>query len=257
MSDGWFCFNELVCLNCAVLRSQKKLVPEMNGEELDFGLSNGYFRMQQRMFTCQFEYFGNRLSPVLWLRIVMANVQYEKKQRSLLKANEKFSVAVKPLTPSEEIETLYAAYRSSVNFDAPDSVESCLHDGASPDAFVSSVVEVRDEGRLIAAGIFDNGSRSIAGIMNFYHPAYRKYSLGKYLMLLKINYARAQQKTYYYPGYIATDYDKFDYKLFACEAATEVFDSSNGTWLPFSWETAAKLSAAIVNKSGLITLTTE
>ena len=229
----------------------------MNGEELDFALSNGYFRMQQQMFTCQFESFANRLCPVLWLRIVVGNVQYGKSQRRLLKTNEKFSVAVRPLTRSEEIDTLYAAYRSSVNFDAPDSVESCLQDGATHNAFVSSVVEVRDKGHLIAAGIFDNGSRSIAGIMNFYHPAYRKHSLGKYLMLLKINYAQAQQKTYYYPGYIAADYAKFDYKLFACEAATEVFDSRSGTWLPFSWETAEQLSAAISNRIESIALTTK
>lgn len=229
----------------------------MNGEELDFSLSKGYFRMQQRMFTCQFESFANRLCPVLWLRIVLANVQYGKSQRRLLKINETFSVTVKPLTRSDEIETLYATYRSSVNFDAPDSVESCLRDGAAHDAFTSSVIEVRDKGSLIAAGIFDNGSRSIAGIMNFYHPAYRKHSLGKYLMLLKINYAQAQQKTYYYPGYIAADYTKFDYKLFACEVATEVFDSSNGMWLPFSWETATRLSTAIKNRIGAIVLTTD
>ncbi|GAB3222269.1 GNAT family N-acetyltransferase [Spirosoma arcticum] len=231
----------------------------MKGSKLDSCLSNGYFRMQQKVFTCQFEFFGSQLCSVLWLRVVVANVSYGKDQRRLLRVNEKFSVAVTPFVLSDELEGLYAAYRNSVNFDAPDSVESCLLGGTTHNAFMSHVTEVRDNGRLIAAGIFDDGSQSIAGIMNFYHPAYRKHSLGKYLMLQKINYAQAQQKTYYYPGYIAPDYAKFDYKLFACEAATEVFDSSSGTWLPFSWETATKLSAAILNRIriGSITLTTD
>lgn len=228
----------------------------MKGSKLDLCLSNGYFRMQQRVFTCHFEFFGNQLCPVLWLRVVLANVSYGKDQRRLLRANEKFSVTVKPFVLSEEIETLYALYRSSVNFDAPDSIESCLLDGATHNAFMSYVVEIRDKNKLIAAGIFDNGLQSIAGIMNFYHPAYRKHSLGKYLMLLKINHAQAHEKTYYYPGYLVANYPKFDYKLFPCAAATEVFDSVNGVWLPFSWETATALSEGIINRIGPITLTT-
>ena len=229
----------------------------MKGSKLDICLSNGYFRMQQHVFTCQAEFFGNRLCPVLWLRVVLANVRYESKQRRLLRINEKFSVAIKPFVRSEELETLYTVYENSVDFDAPDSVETNLLDGAAQNAFASYVIEVRDGSQLIAAGIFDDGFRSIAGIMNFYHPEYRKYSLGKYLMLLKINYAQTQQKTYYYPGYLVSDYPKFDYKLFPCEAATEVFDSASGRWLPFSWETVAALSADIMGETGPVVPSTD
>lgn len=217
---------------------------------MDAYLSNGYFRMQQSVFTCHSEFFDGRFRPVLWLRVVLANVRYETNQRRLFRINEKFSVVIKPFVLSEEIETLYAVYRSSVDFDAPHSVKSCLLDANTNSVFMTYVVEIREGNQLIAAGIFDNGSQSIAGIMNFYHPEYRRYSLGKYLMLLKINHARAQEKTYYYPGYLVSSYPKFDYKLFACEAATEVFDSINGMWLPFSWETVATLSADIVSKTG-------
>ncbi|MBC8082847.1 MAG: arginine-tRNA-protein transferase, partial [Hymenobacter sp.] len=90
------------------------------------------------------------------------------------------------------------------------------------------------------------GTRSLAGIMNFYHPAYRKHSLGKYLMLLKINHALSQQKTHYYPGYLVHNYPKFDYKLFACPAATEVYDCATGQWLPFAWAAVATHSAGLL-----------
>ena len=198
--------------------------------------------MQQDIFTCQVVLFGDSLCSVHWLRIVLANVKYGTKQLGLLRRNEKFSVTIKPLVLSREIENLYKLYKSAINFDAPDSVESCLLDGATYTVFDTYGIEVRDENRLIAVGIFDNGNQSIAGIMNFYHPEYRKYSLGKYLMMLKINYARSQHKAYYYPGYLARNYTKFDYKLFPCEAATEVFDSGYGRWLPFSWSTVVALS---------------
>ena len=82
--------------------------------------------------------------------------------------------------------------------------------------------------------------------MNFYDPNYRKYSLGKYLMLLKINYAQQQQYDYYYPGYVVSYYPKFDYKLFAAESATEVFDAINDRWLPFSWETVRELAEELM-----------
>ena len=214
----------------------------MKGSALDLCLSRGYFRMQQDIFTCQFVFFEDMFYSVHWLRIALANVTYGKKQLRLLRINEKFSVEIKPLVLSAELEALYAIYRNSINFDAPESVEACLLGGARHNSFDTYVIEIRDENRLIAAGIFDNGLRTIAGIMNFYHPDYRKQSLGKYLMLLKINHARIQQKMYYYPGYIVKDYPKFDYKLFACEAATEVFDPFSGRWPPFSWDTVNNLS---------------
>ena len=214
----------------------------MKGRKLDLCLSMGYFRMQQDVFTCQYVYFEDKLCTVHWLRIVLAAVTYGKHQLRLLRSNEKFSVAVKPFRLTNELETLYAHYRNAVNFDAPESVEECLMNGDIDNAFDTFVIEVRDDARLIAAGIFDNGLDSIAGIMNFYHPDYRKYSLGKYLMLQKINFARLKNKVYYYPGYLANDYPKFDYKLFPCQAATEVFDEGSGNWLPFSWELVKYLS---------------
>lgn len=220
----------------------------MKGSELDLCLGMGYFRMHQEIFTCQYLLINDTVCPVHWLRINLADVEYKAKQRSLLRSNEKFQVIVKPFALTDDIEALYTLYKSAVDFDAPESVDAWLFNGARYDAFDTCSVEVRDGDALIAVGIFDNGAHSIAGIMNFYHPAYRKHSLGKYLMLQKINLARLQQKLYYYPGYIVSNYPKFDYKLFPCEAATEVFDSRHGQWVSFSWETVNAQAADMLNE---------
>lgn len=212
---------------------------------LDLALSQGYFRMQQQVFTCRYVYFNELAYPVHWLRIVLAAVKFGPKQNRLLRINEPFSVTVRPLVITAELENLYALYWSSLDFDAPYSVESCLLDGSRHTLFHTYVIEVRDEEKLIAAGIFDEGQRSIAGIMNFYHPDYHRQSLGKYLMLLKIKYAQQHQKIWYYPGYLVGHYSKFDYKLFACREATEVYDAINGQWLLFSWETTKMLEEAL------------
>ncbi len=221
-------------------------LPVIPGEMLDYYLSQGYYRMQQDLFTCRFLPREGQLNTVHWLRIVLPQVQYGPKQRRLLRLNERFSVSVKPLRLTTEYETLYARYRQNLDFDTSASLEALLLDGATHTVFRTEIVEVRDQGQLIAAGILDAGSDSIAGIVNFYDPAYRKHSLGKYLLLLKMEYARQQQKAYYYPGYLVHGDPKFDYKLFACQPATEVFDALNSQWLPFSWAEVERQSAAIL-----------
>ncbi|TGE20812.1 GNAT family N-acetyltransferase [Hymenobacter aquaticus] len=218
----------------------------MPGYALDYYLSQGYYRMHQDLFTCRVLPIDGGLYSVHWLRLVLADVQDGPEQRRLRRLNERFSVTLRQFRLTPELEELYAAYRGSISFDAPPTVESFILAGSDHNVFSTGVVEVRDGSRLIAAGIFDSGARSLAGIMNFYHPDYRKYSLGKYLMLLKIDHARRQQYTYYYPGYLVHNYPKFDYKLFACPAATEVFDALNSCWLPFSREVVARQSVELL-----------
>lgn len=213
---------------------------------LDYYLSQGYYRMHQDLFTCRFLPIEGGLYTVHWLRFVLADMQYGPEQRRLLRLNERFSTSIRPFRITSELEELYAQYRSSITFDAPETVEAFILAGAKHNVFNSEVIEVRDGGLLIAAGIFDSGLQSLAGIMNFYHPEYRKHSLGKYLMLLKINHALGHQKAYYYPGYVVHNYPKFDYKLFPCPRATEVFDCVSGLWLPYSREVVASQSAELM-----------
>ena len=219
------------------------------GRVLDYYLGLGYYRMNQDLFTCRFLPVGEQLYTVHWLRLVLARVQYGSKQRRLFRLNEQFAATVKHFRITAEYEALYTRYYQSLDFDTADSLEALLLAGATHTVFDTKIVEVRDGGELIAAGIFDCGSASIMGIVNFYHPDYRKHSLGKYLLLLKTEYARSQQLTYYYPGYLVHGYPKFDYKLFASLEATEVFDCLGSQWLPFSWEAVAQQSAALLPNS--------
>ncbi|MFD1467986.1 GNAT family N-acetyltransferase [Hymenobacter caeli] len=217
------------------------------GAALDYYLGQGYYRMRQDLFTCQFLPHDGQLHTVHWLRVVLRDAQFGPKQRHLLRRNAAFSVAVRPFRLTAEYEELYSRYRESLDFEASETLaELLLADDTEHSVFNTEIVEVRDGDLLVAAGIFDQGVDSIAGIVNFYHPAYRQHSLGKYLMLLKIAHAQQQHKAYYYPGYVVHGYPKFDYKLWACPAATEVFDCYRHQWPLFSWEVMAQQSAAIV-----------
>jgi arginyl-tRNA--protein-N-Asp/Glu arginylyltransferase len=220
--------------------------PVIRGEALDFYLSQGYYRMQQNLFTCQFVPFDDRIYSVHWLRLVLARVEWGPEQRRLMRRNAPLAATIRPFSLRPEYEELYARYRQSIAFDAAPTVDEVLLGGATHNVFNTYAIELHDGNQLVAVGIFDQGHDSLAGILNFYDPAYRQSSLGKYLLLLKAEHARRLQLSYYYPGYLVHDYPKFDYKLFPSTAATEVFDSINGQWQPFAWDMVATHSAELL-----------
>jgi arginine-tRNA-protein transferase len=108
--------------------------------------------------------------------------------------------------------------------------------------FDSWMIEVRMGHKLIAVGVFDQGRNSIAGILNYYHPDFARLSPGKFLMLKKIEFAIQNGKEWYYPGYIAYDFPKFDYKVFAHRQSAEIFDPISKLWLPYSPELLSDLT---------------
>jgi arginine-tRNA-protein transferase len=173
-------------------------------------------------------------------------VAWGPEQRRLLRRASGFSLAVRPFRLTAEYEELYTRYHQSITFEAAPTVDDVLLGGAAHNVFNTQVIELREGSQLVAAGIFDQGERSLAGILNFYDPAYRQYSLGKCLILLKTDHARRVQLDYYYPGYVIHDYPKFDYKLFPGVAATEVYDSIGGRWLPYSRDIIAAHSADLL-----------
>jgi arginine-tRNA-protein transferase len=228
------------------MAASSSALPIIRGDALDYYLAQGYYRMQQDLFTCQFVPFAGRLYTAHWLRLAMPRVEWGPEQRRLLRRNARFTTTIRPFRLTAEYEELYARYRAAITFDAAPTLDEVLLGGATHNVFNTYIIELRDGEKLVAAGVFDRGERSLAGIVNFYDPTYHKHSLGKYLLLLKTDYARRLQLDYYYPGYIVADYPKFDYKLFACAAATEVFDCVGGHWVPFSWEAVAAHSAELL-----------
>ena len=231
------------------MAASSSALPIIRGDALDFYLAQGYYRMQQDLFTCQFVPFDSRLYTAHWLRLDLVRVQWGSEQRRLLRRNARFAATVRPFRLTPEYEELYARYRAAITFDAAPTVGDVLLGDATHNMFDTHIIELRDSDRLVAAGIFDLGDRTLAGILNFYDPTYHKHSLGKYLLLLKTDYARRLKLDYYYPGYLVHNYPKFNYKLFACTAATEVFDSINGQWLPFSWEAVQANSTELFAES--------
>jgi leucyl-tRNA---protein transferase len=206
----------------------------LTAHELDTLLERGCYRMEQGIIAGNHLVMENIFYRVFWLRYRLSAIQWSSNRKKLLKQNHFFVTTVRPLVITGELEQLYALYKTGIDFNPAPSVKEWLLKEGAVNIFESLLMEVRHEGRLIAAGVFDNGSMSMAGIMSFYHPDYKKYSLGKYLLLKKIEYARAQGKQWFYPGYIVAGISSFDYKLFPCEAATEMLIPERDEWVAYN-----------------------
>jgi len=206
-------------------------------QELDTYLANGWFRMRQTIFTTNFLQFDQQFYSAIWLRVALADYVPDKKYHTLKKLNRAFKTEIKRSQTgaiSSAHELLYLNYRQSVAFDVSPSLHELLLGNDTVNRFDTYEVNIYDGDVLIATGIFDLGANAAAGISCFYHPAYKKYSLGKYLMYLKMEFCRQQQLQYFYPGYVVPGCSPFDYKLEVGKATLEYLQLSTMQWVPYT-----------------------
>ncbi len=222
-----------------MIQEEDFILPDDNGfkgNTLDFLLAAGYYRMQHCVFTTCFTQIDLTKAPlpVFWLRTPVINIKQNGKIAAIRKKCAGFKTTYKNAAITDEVNKLYTLYRSHIIFEASENCQSYLHDNYFPNPFNSWMIEVHDGETLIAVGYFDLGDISLAGILNFYHPEYKKYSLGKYLMLLKIDFALANDIQLYYTGYMSTAITKFDYKIFPDVNAIEVFLPIERRWVSYA-----------------------
>ena len=205
----------------------------MTDERMDRYLRRGWYRIQQTVITTDLITSEGRLLPVFWLRLDLRRFRISRSARRILAKNADLPVRIADPVIGGEIEELYAAYRASIDFTIPETAREYLMGDRDTNAYDTSLIEVRDRGRLAAAGFFDCGVESLAGVLHLYRPEYRRTSPGKYLMLLEILIAMDRGMRYYYPGYVSTETPKYDYKLFPDPGSAEVFIRANDAWFPY------------------------
>jgi len=206
--------------------------PQIKGEVFDMYLSAGWYRYGNKIFTIDFFTENEKLYQVYWLRYNVLKLKLSDSNQKILNKNKLFNYKIIPFQNSIELEALHSLYLEKIDFVTISSIEELMED-VNGSVYNSMLIEIRDENKLIGVGIFDYGKNSIAGIKNIFHPEYKKYSLGKYLMLLKYQYCLQQNIKWYYPGYFAPGHKKFDYKLTIDADATEVCLIDNRQWVSY------------------------
>ena len=206
--------------------------PSLEPKDLDAYLEDGWFRMGQAVFTTNFLKFNDIIYSAIWLRVDLRTYEPSGTYKKLQKLNSKFTVLVREAFIDDTKEALFALYQNHVAFDTAPNLQQLLFGYGENDIYETREICIYDGTKLIACGFFDFGKTSSAGITCFYDPDYKKYSLGKYLMYLKMDFSKRHQLDFFYLGYFAPGYPLFDYKLELSRKTLEYLDLATDVWLP-------------------------
>jgi arginine-tRNA-protein transferase len=207
----------------------------LSGNELDHLLAIGWYRMHQTLFTCSHVELGE-LYRVHWLRYHIDRIAPRSTHKRIKARAKEFTFSIDDFTEvRDDHRALHARYRASIDFDGAISIEDCLFGDSltGNNIFRTKTISVFDKDSLVAGAYFDLGARAAASILHFYDPAYARFSLGKLLILLTIDYLRENNFDFYYPGYVVEGLDKMNYKLFLGKEHAEYFDPLVVQWKPF------------------------
>lgn len=202
----------------------------LSPQELDRFLEAGWFRMGPHIFTTNFLNFSNKFYSAFWLRLQLKDYAGDNTFEKLRKRNAAFEIKIQPATITTEKEELFSRYSESVPFQTSSSLMDLLFRKGDHTVYNTYEVIIRDAEKLIGVGYFDLGQSSAAGISSFYDPAYKKYSLGKYMIYSKIEFCKSLRLTYFYPGYVVPGYPAFDYKLTMGTKQLQYLDLITNTW---------------------------
>lgn len=210
---------------------------------MDGLLELGWYRMSQSVFTTQYIHLSEtEVYEALWARVDLKNWEPSKKHQQLLRKSSGFQLTIQPFLMNDEIEYLYRRYRQSINFDVSNTARAYLLDQQEANFFPTKTWTLYDGSELIGVSYFDEGAVSNAGILTFFHPDYKKYSPGLLLYLETVRLTKLQGKEYFYPGYIALQNPKFDYKLQAGSQHVEIWDPIAMKWHSYASSRHAKAS---------------
>ena len=179
---GWCIHSKPSESCCRKMLYYQTIYPEhMAGELLDRFLAAGWYRIGQSVITTDLITHDEFLVPVFWLRLRLSTYRPSGSARRIRRRCAHLETRILPFAITPEIEALYARYRESISHTISPSVHEYLLDAEWNNVFDSRLIEVRDGGRLVAAGYFDVGARCSTGILHIYEPGLAQLSLGNFL----------------------------------------------------------------------------
>jgi arginine-tRNA-protein transferase len=206
---------------------------QVSSTQLDRLLAEGWRHFGEHFFRYSIGFHENELRRVLPLRIRLKDFTPSKSQRRILKKNQNTQIVIRPIEITPEKEILFETHKKRFKHGVPDSIYDFL--SRSPAAVPCEALEicVFAQEKLLATSFFDVGGAAVSAIYAMFDPQEDRRSLGIYTMLLVIDYARENNKTFYYPGYAYEGNSFYDYKK--CFSALEIFDW-DGNWENFKHE---------------------
>ncbi len=203
---------------------------KISSRQLDLLLENGWRHFGAHFFRYNLGFHEDELRRVLPLRIRLADFRQSKSQRRILKKNQDLQIVFRPIKITPEKEILFETHKRRFKHSVPDSIYDFLSLMPATVPCEALEVSVYQQGKLLAASFFDVGEAAVSAIYAMFDTSESSRSLGIFTMLLIIDYASKNGKTFYYPGYAYEGNSFYDYKKRF--SALETFDW-NGGWKNF------------------------
>ena len=226
-------------------------------QEFDAYMADGYFPVGQSL-----QALSHLVVQIMWIlevnrvyrmRFSANEIVQHKSHHKINKRNSQFRVEITDFNEIlDEHNELYQKYCNYIKFDCAGSILEALEVNKSTDSiFKRLVISIYDKDQLIAIDILYAGATSLASVLCFYDPVYAKYSLGKYSMLLAIEYMQLNGYQYYYLGYLMNGNSKFDYKLFLGTDTATIYNAENKCWDKFDPSILIPINYTEAEKMGI------
>jgi leucyl-tRNA---protein transferase len=195
--------------------------------EHDRLLADGWRHFGQQFFRYNLAIYENEIRRVIPLRVRLSAFKRSASQERIVRRNVDVNVSVEPVNVTAEVESLFDRHTKRFKQHPPDSIRTFIQPDAEPCETFQQSIRIGD--RLLAAGFFDAGERSISAIYTAFDPDETRRSLGIYTILKEIEFAIRTGKELYYLGYCYSGNSFYDYKKRF--HGTEAF-AWDGTWVP-------------------------
>jgi arginine-tRNA-protein transferase len=182
--------------------------------DYDALLSMGWFRGTGIIYRSEVVCIDEQVYGICNIRFPVQSFSMRRSHAKLFRKNMKqFTLRVGTPRVDARREELYRGQMHRFKAFVHETLEDILLSprlGAEIDAME---IGVYDGEKLVAVSYIDAGETSMASILCLYDPAYARFSLGTFTMLLEIDMAKRLGLDYYYPGYVLDLPSGFDYKL--------------------------------------------
>lgn len=200
-------------------------------EQMDALWAQGWRHFGTAFFRYAVAFHNGSLFSVLPLRLNLNRFTPSRSQKRVLARNRDLAVVIRDSSIDETKEDLFRRHRERFTFNVPDSLYDFLSVRPATVPCRNQEVCVYDGSRLLAISFMDIGSRATSGVYAMFDPQEANRSLGIFLILQSVRYARELGCHYYYPGYAYREPSVYDYKKKF--SGLEYLDWGKG-WQPYS-----------------------
>lgn len=197
--------------------------------EHDQLLADGWRHFGQQFFRYNLALYEGEIRFVIPLRIRLSEFRLAKSHERILRKNSDVEVNVEPVDLTIEVLDLFDRHKRRFKQHTPESIFTFIAERPEDEPSETYQQTLMLGDRLLAAGFFDVGERSVSAIYTAFDPDETRRSLGVFTILKEIEFAVENGMEFYYLGYSYSGRSFYDYKKRF--HGTEAFEW-NDVWTP-------------------------